>query len=362
MQSRLRLHLATRVALLSIFLGSPVAAAPQSSVEQPTAALPKPWSDAVAQLADKVAASQSPSTPLTLEARNISSISHSDAASILALFQQQLKRHSFRFATASSAKALGQLHLILSESADSYIWVVELPDDSRDENPSAALIVAVPKSRSTDDTPDQSLVLLDEQFIWRQPERFLDFLVQKKPDGTAELLILEKNGIAIHDLADSRSEVSASVRIPITPSPSRDPFAAFNPQDSSVLIGDLRCFDYLDRSQPLHCAKTPDSSIADGAGDTSRSRPSVGAVVSEDCHGKAISLETGDGDWTEPDSVTAYLFKPGPHPHRPENAMHFDGPIISLQAAQDSTAARAVVHNLKTGNYEAYIVTATCSH
>jgi hypothetical protein len=36
--------------------------------------------------------------------------------------------------------------------------------------------------------------------------------------------------------------------------------------------------------------------------------------------------------------------------------------VLSVQADPETSTARAVVHNLKTGNYEAYIVTATCSH
>jgi hypothetical protein len=44
------------------------------------------------------------------------------------------------------------------------------------------------------------------------------------------------------------------------------------------------------------------------------------------------------------------------------NAMQTGGPVMSLQAEADASAGRAIVHNLKTGEYEAYIVTATCGN
>jgi hypothetical protein len=44
------------------------------------------------------------------------------------------------------------------------------------------------------------------------------------------------------------------------------------------------------------------------------------------------------------------------------DAIQVNGPVIALGQEQDVSAARAIVHNLKSGNHEAYIVTATCSH
>jgi hypothetical protein len=53
------------------------------------------------------------------------------------------------------------------------------------------------------------------------------------------------------------------------------------------------------------------------------------------------------------------------------NPIQFDGPVVSLQTYDanpysyddpKSNSARAVIHNLKTNNYEAYFVTATCVH
>jgi hypothetical protein len=89
----------------------------------------------------------------------------------------------------------------------------------------------------------------------------------------------------------------------------------------------------------------------------------LGTVIPGSCRDEMILFYTGEGDWTQADFIQGYLMKAIPLPMVPSGgATQFDGPVISLQPDIETSAARAVVHNLKTGNYEAYIVTATCSH
>jgi hypothetical protein len=67
-------------------------------------------------------------------------------------------------------------------------------------------------------------------------------------------------------------------------------------------------------------------------------------------------------DWTQPDSLQAYLvedFREGGEASG--SAIEFDGPVLALHGEGQNTL-RAIVRNLKTGNYEGYIVTATCNH
>jgi len=40
----------------------------------------------------------------------------------------------------------------------------------------------------------------------------------------------------------------------------------------------------------------------------------------------------------------------------------FEGPVMALHSDPEGSSARAVVHNLKTGEYEAYIVAASCGN
>lgn len=72
-------------------------------------------------------------------------------------------------------------------------------------------------------------------------------------------------------------------------------------------------------------------------------------------------LVTGAGDWTEPDSIQLYKIA-----DKQANAvgepLQFPGPILSLWPSADFQSARAVVHNLQTGMYEASIVSIGCSN
>ncbi len=74
-------------------------------------------------------------------------------------------------------------------------------------------------------------------------------------------------------------------------------------------------------------------------------------------------LASGTGDWTQPDSIQGYVSSdPQGQAVASGDPVAFDGPVVSLQPAGKEGSARAVARNLKTGNYEAYIVTATCSY
>src|SRR5450631_2256139 len=96
MQSCLRLRLALRAALLTFLMVLFIVAISRPSRAQATTALPKSWNDALIQLTDKIAASKSPSTPVTLEVKNISSLDDSYVGALEGAFQQLLKAHSFQ--------------------------------------------------------------------------------------------------------------------------------------------------------------------------------------------------------------------------------------------------------------------------
>lgn len=366
MQSRLRLHLATRVALVSILLGSPVAAKPQSSADQATAALPKPWNDAVAQLADKIAASVSPATPLTLEVKNISSLDASYTGAIENAFQSSLRGHSFNVVSSNPASAPTaiQLRLTLSESAASFIWVVEISGRSPDSNPNLAAIVSVPRNDVTSDASDSQYLSLEKRFIWKQPENFLDFAVLKDSSSTEEtLLVLEANRAALYKISNSHEELQRTIAIPEIAPRSRTPYGAINVKEKFVSVGELKCLATPDFDGTLDCTSKVPRTLA-GANAELPGRPdSLAANIPGSCRGEAISLFTGDGDWTQTDSIQGYLIKGLPAPMVLSGSpLQFDGPVIYLHPDPDVSSARAIVHNLKTGNYEAYIVTATCSH
>ena len=85
----------------------------------------------------------------------------------------------------------------------------------------------------------------------------------------------------------------------------------------------------------------------------------VGAMLGERCGGDTVAIATGDGDWTEPDSMQGLLLETYASSGVPSGSpIKFDGPVMVMSGGGN---LRAIVRNLKTGNYEGYIVTANCS-
>src|SRR5208337_3298202 len=87
------------------------------------------------------------------------------------------------------------------------------------------------------------------------------------------------------------------------------------------------------------------------------------APLSLECDGRAIALATGSGDWTQTDFIQAYELGTlkGQGPTASGKPLALRGPVTALWPMGAGGLARAVVQNLQTGNYEAHLVTATCS-
>jgi hypothetical protein len=359
----LRLHLARRAALLKFLIVLFIVAMPRPGRAQATTALPKSWNDALIQLADKIAASKSPSTPVMLEVKNISSLDDSYVGALDSAFQRLLKAHSFQVLSSSSPAAASavQLHLTLSESVEGYVWVVEILGTSDDSGRASNLIVSVPKNEITNGGSDLEYVSLEKRFVWKQPEKFLGFAVLKSPaSGDDTLLILETNRLALFKMSGTTWQFASASAIPVVGPLSRDPRGAINTQKNSVTVGEQKCVASPDFAGNLSCTS---DRILGGPPIVIPGTPnSLGAPIQGSCQNEFVFLFTGQGDWTQSDTMQGYLTKNFSSPMASSgSAIQFDGPVIYLQADTETSSARAVVHNLKTGNYEGYIVTAICN-
>ncbi len=85
------------------------------------------------------------------------------------------------------------------------------------------------------------------------------------------------------------------------------------------------------------------------------------AAVGSGCGAAWQVLVTRAGDWTQPDSVATYEIDGG-QAVAVSQPVEFAGPIVSLWPATDGKTANAVVHDLKSGQYEAYSLSIICSH
>jgi hypothetical protein len=360
-----RIPLAIRVAVFTVVIGFFLGAVPRVSHAQAASTLPKSWNDAVAKLGDEVAAAMSP-TAVALSVENISSLDTSSVAAIGAALREQLQHHSFAFPVPNStaAQSAVPLQLTLSESAGEYLWVIQIPGDATDAKPSPTMIVSVSKSDATGGEPDQQSLSLEKRFVWKQVERFLDFtLLKSVASGESTLLVLETRRLAVYKSSAAGWLLSRSTPIPQA-APSRDPEGTIDLKAGKISLKGLECVGDPDLGGVVECKPFKPARILRGPFIKIPGLPnSVGAGIAEKCRGEFVSLFTAEGDWTQSDSIRAYLAKGIPLPVLPAgNTLEFDGPVMSLKAEPDTSAARVVVHNLKTGEYEGYIVTATCGN
>jgi hypothetical protein len=359
------LPLAIRVVLYTILIGLLLGVTSGVSYAQTPSTLPKSWNDAVARLADEVAAAVSPAA-VTLSVNNISSLDASYGGAVEAAVREQLQRHSFSFAPENTLAALSaiRLQLSLSESAAEYVWVMQVLNDSSDGASSPVIIVAAPKEDSVHVGANEQSLSLEKRFVWKQPDRFLDFALLKNPtSGESDLLVLETKRFAVYKASGVGWQLSRSTPIPQAAAPSRDPEGTIDLKAGKIRLKDLECVGDPDLTGNVQCdSPKPSHLLVDRATFTGIPR-GVGAIVPGQCRDEFIWLFTGDNDWTQADSIRGYLSERIPTPMVPSgNAIEVNGPVTSLRAEPDTSAARMVVRNLKTGEYEAYIVTATCGN
>lgn len=84
------------------------------------------------------------------------------------------------------------------------------------------------------------------------------------------------------------------------------------------------------------------------------------AVVKTECGNGWQILATRPSDYTKTDAVIVYEWT-GSEFRALTDPLEMDGTIVSMWSADGDGPARAVVHNLKTGNYEAYLLKVGCS-
>ena len=351
-----RLHLQFQAALLAIcFL-----VCPRAVLAQNPAQLPLQWNEAVSQLADKIAANVSPLHPLSLETKNISSLSPTEASEIRGALESKLKNRSFHFVLADSAAATAQraakVQFAISEGAQGYVLVAEIQNTSEPGSEPQIAIVSAPKSPLRTGEPAMDSLSLDKRLIYRQPEKFLDFALLS-PEASANpslLVILEPERLAYYRQQDASWRFSQAV--PIVRWRVRDLRGRIDSDGTHVYLGDVTCTGQLTQPDTLKCMHTG-SGFSSGpvfvAGDA--------ADIGSPCKPRAAYLETGTGDWTQTDSIQGYESNDSQF-NASGAPIETPGPVMSFGPGFATSTARAVVYNLKTKNYEAYIVTATCSH
>ena len=353
--------------------GVPGPGAAATSDATQAAPLPKEWDDAVGKLAEEIANAAHGPGAISIEMKNISSLSSTDASAIGRALQDRLATLHFKVVPSSQTGAL-QVEFTLSESANAYVWAAQTRGASTGiVNPVA--IVSVTKSSEASDVNTKRHVALDKRLVWEQPGRFLDVAVLDYPVYFFSYrVVLEPTRIVSYKSSDAHwDQMPDTVRTLESTKWLRTVYGRIETNTNDVWVWDgdpkksnspsIHCSGQLEFLKQVQCAPWNRSTLPLVATwELSGHEDSASAELWQRCGPGSILLSTGNGDWTQPDSVQAYLVtEPARSVAPSSDPMLMDGPVISLIREDRGNTARAIVRNLITGNYEAYIVTATCS-
>ncbi len=333
-------------------------------------AAPTDWDTAVRDLVDRVAAIAAPPARINLSVNNVSSLSPDEVATIGERLRAELTERHFRLAGAQAPDA--NLVVTLSEGTDGYLIVAQVQHGASDKAEQVAMVAV---SRAAKNAERSGGVSLEQMRVWDQPGAILDFALPPAAAGAMpETIVLEPGRLVFYSQQQDQWQLGQAVTITPTRSWLRAEQGHIELLQGSGAQGlamgsaglpGIECEGDFANPQTIHCAFASEDTQAWLRGDSSVPKDlDIGgdaASVGLQCDGRAVVLATGKGDWTQADSIQAYEMDATGHAATLTGSpVEFAGPVTSLWSTGVSGVARAVVHNLKTGNYEAYVVTASC--
>jgi hypothetical protein len=365
--SRRYVFLPVVVLIFSFMLGrtvrgqAPSASLPQSDQRVTSLALPATWNDGVKALAGKIVAAVTPSRAISLEIKNVSSLGTADVEAIRKALEAELQTEGLRIVPGEA-----DVELTLSENSDGYIWVAETRTDSKQRNSSRVAIISVSRGAVVLTGGNTESLALSKRLVWQQPTEFLDFLIAERPTTvvSSSLIILEPDRLVYYRSTAPQWQLQQVIPFPHAGDGNRNFQGRISTSFQKVWGPGGECSGDLGDPTTVKCS--PKITILAGA------RVGVkipgyevyqSELLSERCGDKSVALVSGNGDWTQPDSFQGYLFTDVVNPNAIASGgpIEFDGPIMTMEA-DDRESVRVIVRNLKTGNYEGYVVTATCNH
>jgi hypothetical protein len=346
---RISLLRAIIISVILVFAGVSVRA-------QTTTQLPSDWTNALGSLADKIAAVTKRGESLSLEVKNMSSLSTADVDGLHDVLVADLARRNRRVTKESPADAT--LQVTFSESVGGYVWIAKILDGVK-ENVVMVSVAAPNQKASGRDAP----ITLHRKLIWEQETRIVDFgiLAEGSTGEPSMLIVLDAGKLSFYRSQDKDWKLAREITIERTRPPQRDIRGRIDLQAGKAQLSDAECAGDFRRPESVTCA------TAAALSDLEIQRQPIAvqgryvedyAVLAPVCDDSPLTLATGQGDWTESDSIQAYLGKNSEN--LASSKIQFLGPVLELWRNADGKSARAVSRNLKTGRYEASIVSVSC--
>jgi hypothetical protein len=373
------------------------------------------WTAPTIELAKAISAASGPGT-ITLAVGNNSSLPADQVQEIQHAIEAQLRSSGVRVGSAANANS--EVRVTLSENVQDYVWVAEIKSGSELQ----VEMVSVPRPPSAAVAHSAPTVTIRKTLLWSQGDSILDALLLDSTSTNPRLLVLDTTSLSVYILSsgkwqrtqgwdifrnhnfprDPRGLIAltkdhlADIYLPGTvcnisngsttaischdgddPWPLGGRSAFFNsarnyftgalvpPTDKP--LGPFYSLAAIDKSSyALSIFSSVDGRVRVTDGVNERTWPtsitsdwgSDLAAVKSGCGTGAQLLVTNAGDDTSGDSLRAYEI-PDREPVLVSAALEFAGPITALWTHEGSSTV--AIHNLKTGQYEAYAVSINCN-
>lgn len=321
--------------------------------------LPAVWETQLREIAARIASFVPPPARVSLVVNNVSSLDLADVAAVGNALKSLLATAGVQLASANPGSI--PLRVTLSKGSEGLLLVAQVNGNAQQ----VAIVSLPPISGSAS---QNGAVLLDAKLIWEQPTRMLDFALPAEPDFSQNLLaVLEPQRLVFYSRDLTQWQLLRALPAD-SAAVTRDPFGHVDLSQDGF-SGDAQwngteCKGDFMRPESVACIPAGHSADARDKLQSPFVLPGGGESLDTGlkCDLQPIALATGGGDWTQPDFVQAYeLRDAGEGPVASGSAINFSGPVTAIWASGTPGVVRAIARNLQTGNYEAYVVTATCS-
>lgn len=358
--------------------------------------------DTARALARKVASSLQ-GTAASCEGRNLAALNEAHYSAFLNAFEEELQRRGIKVLPQHST---AKIALTLSKRLTDYLGIVQIVRGENIETIVQSFGRIADAKLGISALPLQ----LHRDFLFDQDQPILDI---HSADNFKHVLVLGPGEIASYELRNETLVLTGNTRLPLGKTQERQlrgTIAMGIDEITTRVAGEICVFPMLavdraqwsckpepeaetssaSRSESIWGKKSPpwssaatlesgDHSIYVIRGEDGISRlyddgPNAVASfsgwgneiasVQSSCGAGSQLLISSSADWTSSDNVTAVEFQERTA-IRVTNPVDFPGPVISLRRSavntlEGQTKAVAIIRNLQTGKYEAYVLSINC--
>jgi hypothetical protein len=320
------------------------------------------WKGELQEFAGKVAGLVPSRARIDVAVNNISSLAPNDVAPIQTSLALLLANRGLRL--SGSEPVTASVEVTISQNVEGFLLVAQVKRNGDEQ----VAMVSVPGAVKS--PPRDEGVLLDAKLVWEQPTQILDFALPTQPPGSQAILaVLEPRRLAFY--SQDWTQWQLVRELPSGSAVATRDWRGHIDLGQAAGQSDARwpgneCKGDLAHPNSVNCQTSGTSGDSWISGNVRPPFPPVGGgdavSIGAQCRTHPIAFATGGGDWTQPDFVQAYEMSGGAgNTSASGSPINFDGPVTAIWPGGTPGTARIIVRNLRSGNYEAYVVTATCS-